>query len=100
MPVGSVSVMPVIKLAAVLRFFADGSYQRGVGNDFNIGLAQSTFSKILTELLDVLEKEICFDFIKFPESIQEKEEIKLAFYTKYGFPGVIGCVDGTSSTFP
>lgn len=92
MPVNSVSVLPVIKLAAVLRFLADGSYQKGVGNDFNVGVAQSTFSKILKEVLNVLEKEICSEFIKFPESVQEKEEIKLSFYTKYGFPGVIGCV--------
>ena len=33
------------KLATVLRFFAQGSYQQGVGNDFTMTIGQSTFSE-------------------------------------------------------
>ena len=91
----SISVPAIIKLTAALRFFAEGGYQKGTGNDFNVGLAQSTMSKTLKEILNILEVEICPDLIKFPESDIEKSAIKLDFYTKTGFPGVIGCVDGT-----
>jgi len=44
--VRSESVPPILKLAAVLRFFADGSYQRATGQDFNVAVSQSKLSII------------------------------------------------------
>ncbi|XP_055589422.1 putative nuclease HARBI1 [Uranotaenia lowii] len=93
--VGSASVSPVIKLSATLRFLAEGSYQKGTGNDVFVGMAQSTFSKMLSQVLDVLEPGICRNAIQFPKEDTEKNAIKLGFFQKTGFPGVIGCVDGT-----
>ncbi|XP_058448989.1 putative nuclease HARBI1 [Malaya genurostris] len=89
------SVLPVIKLSAALRFFAEGSYQKGVGNDLFVGMAQPTLSKSLSLVIDVLESEVCPSAIRFPINEMEKNAIKLAFYEKTGFPGIIGCVDGT-----
>ncbi|XP_062535365.1 putative nuclease HARBI1 isoform X2 [Armigeres subalbatus] len=89
------SVHPMIKLSAALRFLAEGSYQKGVGNDLFSGLAQPTFSKVLSTVIDAFETEICQEAIRFPMSHEEKCKIKRAFYEKTGFPGVIGCVDGT-----
>lgn len=89
------SVSPVIKLAATLRFFVEGGYQTGTGNEFVAGLAQSSFSKIQSQICNILEEEICPQYIKFPTSVAEKDAIKFRFYDKHGFPGVIGCVDGT-----
>ena len=37
--VKSHSVSADLKLAAVLRFLAEGGYQHGVGKDFNIAIA-------------------------------------------------------------
>ncbi|XP_065074841.1 putative nuclease HARBI1 [Ochlerotatus camptorhynchus] len=91
----SSSVQPILKLSAALRFFAEGSYQKGVGNDFFAGMAQPTLSKALSAVIDVFEAEICPAAIKFPVSEVEKREIKHSFYEKSGFPSVIGCVDGT-----
>ncbi|XP_065087445.1 putative nuclease HARBI1 [Ochlerotatus camptorhynchus] len=82
----SSSVQPMLKLSAALRFFAEGSYQKGVGNDFFAGMAQPTLSKALSAVIDVFEAAV---------SEVEKREIKHSFYEKTGFPGVIGCVDGT-----
>lgn len=82
-------------LAAALRFFAEGGYQKGVGNDRYIGMAQPTISKILRLVLNVLEKEVCPAVIQFPVDEDEKNSIKLGFYEKAGFPGVFGVVDGT-----
>lgn len=91
----STSVPPMIMLAASLRFFAEGNYQKGVGNDRFIGLAQPTMSKVLQIVLDIIETEVCPAVIQFPTEEGEKNAIKLGFYAKTGFPGVIGCVDGT-----
>lgn len=93
--IGSTTVLPVIKLAATIRFLAEGSYQKGVGNDLFVGIAQPTISKALTQVIDIMETYVCPDAIKFPTEEAEKNAIKLGFYQKSGFPGVIGCVDGT-----
>lgn len=90
----SFAVPPIIKLVAVLRFFAEGSYQKGAGNDLYAGLAQSTFSKILEDMLIIFENEICTLPIKFPDEV-ERQNVKLTFFEQFDFPGVIGCVDGT-----
>ncbi|XP_021712444.1 putative nuclease HARBI1 [Aedes aegypti] len=52
-------------------------------------------SKVLQLVLDILEKEICPVEIVFPTDEREKHIIKQGFYEQTGFPGVIGCVDGT-----
>ncbi|XP_062557486.1 putative nuclease HARBI1 [Armigeres subalbatus] len=91
----STSVSPTVMLAASLRFFAEGNYQKGVGNDRYIGLAQPTMSKVLQIVLDIIENEVCPTVIQFPSEDRETNAIKLAFYQKTGFPGVIGCIDGT-----
>ena len=85
-------VPPIIKLAAACRFFADGSYQQSTGNDFNLGLAQSTVSVFLKETLHVLENHICEKVIVTKMSDEEKCDAKRYFFRKYGFPGVVGAV--------
>ncbi|XP_055920537.1 uncharacterized protein LOC129952116 [Eupeodes corollae] len=89
------SIPNVLKLAAVLKFFAQGSYQLSVGNDFNIGMAQPTVSVVLSELLGVLENYICPKWIKFPYSQEEERRAKIYFFEKCGIPNVVGAVDGT-----
>lgn len=93
--VRSTHISNTIKLAATLRFLAQGSYQLSVANDFNLGLSQPVVSKIISEIVDVLERKICPQWIKFVMTDEEKAEAKLHFFQKSDFPGVIGCVDGT-----
>ncbi|XP_055905253.1 putative nuclease HARBI1, partial [Eupeodes corollae] len=88
-------IPPIIKLSACLRFFAEGGYQTGVGNEGRVGMAQPSFSKVLAEVLEVLEEQLCPQWIKLPKTVAEKRNIALAFYTKHNFPGIVGCVDGT-----
>ncbi|XP_065080793.1 putative nuclease HARBI1 [Ochlerotatus camptorhynchus] len=83
------------KLAACLRFFAEGSYQHGAGKDYDVAIAQSTFSKVLSEMLVILERKICPKWITFAMTDQEMREAKRNFYDKSGIPGIIMCVDGT-----
>ncbi|XP_005189351.2 uncharacterized protein LOC101895445 [Musca domestica] len=84
-----------LKLAATLLFLGQGSYQLGVGSDFNLGLSQPTVSKVLAETLSALEKTICPIWIKLQMSEKEKMKAKEHFFENHGFPGVIGCVGGT-----
>lgn len=93
--VRSTCVSKTTKLAATLRFLAQGSYQLSVGNDFHIGLSQPVVSSILSETLKALETAICPKWIRFKMTENERTEAKVEFFKKTGFPGVIGCVDGT-----
>lgn len=86
------SVPNVIKLCTALRFFAHGSYQLSVGNEFSIGLAQSTVSIILKDVVNVLEECICPKWIKYTYTDAEKRRAKTYFFERSGIPGIIGCV--------
>uniref|UniRef100_A0A182I8H0 Uncharacterized protein n=1 Tax=Anopheles arabiensis TaxID=7173 RepID=A0A182I8H0_ANOAR len=82
------------KLAATLKFLAQGSYQLGVGNDFTIPMAQSTFSEVLHETLRVMQTKL-LKYITLQMSEVEKTEARNYFYQKSGIPGVVMCIDGS-----
>ncbi|XP_036328564.1 putative nuclease HARBI1 [Rhagoletis pomonella] len=89
------SIANILKLATVLRFCAQGSYQLSIGNENMLGLAQPTVSVVISEVLDVLENFICQRWIKFIYTGVELQQAKAHFYSKSRIPGIIGCVDGT-----
>lgn len=85
----------VLKLAAAMRILAEGSYQKGAGNDYNVGLSQSSDSKVFKECINVMYDELSSIWISFHINENEKNVAKEHFFNKTGFPGVIGCIDGT-----
>ncbi|XP_067633817.1 putative nuclease HARBI1 [Eurosta solidaginis] len=84
----------VVKLSAALRFFGEGAYQKGVGRQMNVGLSQSSFSHVLSKVLNVFEECLCNQWIKWPTK-DEMREIALDFHRQFNIPGIIGCIDGT-----
>lgn len=91
----STSIPNILKIAATLRFCAQGSYQKSVGQDFLVGMSQSTVSSVLGEVINLIEEKLCSKWISFRLSNDEKQMAATDFYNRTGFPGVIGCVDGT-----
>ncbi|KAI8124905.1 hypothetical protein CVS40_4826 [Lucilia cuprina] len=59
-------------LAATLRFLAEGSYQRSVGNDSTISLSRSPLSVVLSRVLKVLLKYVSPQWIKLRMDESEK----------------------------
>uniref|UniRef100_A0A182PWT5 Uncharacterized protein n=1 Tax=Anopheles epiroticus TaxID=199890 RepID=A0A182PWT5_9DIPT len=51
------------KLAVVLRYFAEGSFQQSVGKDFKVPVANSTFSIILKQVLPIMERKLCPKYV-------------------------------------
>ncbi|XP_041968773.1 putative nuclease HARBI1 [Aricia agestis] len=82
------------KVLCALLFYAHGSYQRITGKAHHFSQeAMSVFIHQVTQALNhpiILKK-----FIKFPTRREERDTIKQSFFNKYGFPGVIGCIDGS-----
>ncbi|XP_032675599.1 putative nuclease HARBI1 [Odontomachus brunneus] len=60
-------------------------------------MAESTFHAVSDNIMDFLNS-IAGSIIKFPETIEEKTEISRQFENINGFPGIIGCIDGTYIT--
>ncbi|RVE40958.1 hypothetical protein evm_014392, partial [Chilo suppressalis] len=78
----------------VLSFYATGSYQRIVGMAKHLG--QTTVSKYVQDVTNALNnRDVLKEFIKFPTTRAERDLIRQKFYTQYGFPGVLGCIDGS-----
>ncbi|XP_049886672.1 putative nuclease HARBI1 [Pectinophora gossypiella] len=82
------------KVLTALFFFASGSYQRPVGVAKN--LSQKMCSVYIEEVTQALtHKNILNKYIRFPDTPAARQTISQRFYTKYGIPGVIGCIDGS-----
>ncbi|XP_035205356.1 putative nuclease HARBI1 isoform X2 [Stegodyphus dumicola] len=85
----------VAKVLCALNFYASGSYQRYVGNDRYIGLSQKSVSRCIRDVTNAICSGLFNKWIKFPINSFQQNKIKLGFNQKFGFPGVIGAVDGT-----
>ncbi|CAL1685198.1 unnamed protein product [Lasius platythorax] len=57
-------------------------------------MAESTFHLVCDNIMDFLNN-LAGSVIKFPETIEEKTEISKRFENINGFPGILGCIDGT-----
>ncbi|XP_023949914.2 putative nuclease HARBI1 [Bicyclus anynana] len=91
----STAVRKELKILAALNFYAKGAYQRSIGAcDLN-SMSQPTFSRCFNEVTDALNSpDILQKYIKFPVCQADRKVIINGFMEKFGFPGVIGCVDG------
>ncbi|KAJ8709367.1 hypothetical protein PYW07_009193 [Mythimna separata] len=84
----------MLQVLSALSFYATGSYKRIVGMAKYLG--QTTVSKCVKEVTDALvTPAILNTFIRFPSTRADRDLIKSNFFAKYGFPGVIGCIDGS-----
>ena len=83
--------MPTLQILVALGFFASGSFLQIIGDIF--GLPKCSVTRVVKDVsLALAHKQN--EFILWP-SPAELQEVKRGFYDKGGFPGVIGCVDGT-----
>ena len=80
---------------ATLRFYATGSYQRCVGEEYNFGMAQSTMQKYVHLVTDAIHDNIVDNKILFPTTEDERNLLKMQFLNRWGFPGTVGAIDGT-----
>lgn len=91
----STSICIEIKLVTFIRFLATGSYQKGLGNEYLSSISQAMVSEIIDECLNIFETKICGKWMKLQICLEEEIETKIDLCQKYGFPGIVGCIDGT-----
>ncbi|XP_059610274.1 putative nuclease HARBI1 [Phlebotomus argentipes] len=74
------------KIFTALRFFASGYFK----------LDPPSVKHSIIEVLDAFEKaRLSDEFIRFPSTLDELRKSEAAFYRRFGFPGVVGCIDCT-----
>ncbi|KAJ8714150.1 hypothetical protein PYW08_007770 [Mythimna loreyi] len=84
------------KVLIALSFYATGSYQRPIGDISAHSVAQPTVSVVMKQITKLLNlPHMQAKYIKFPQTPEERNEIKLKFFNKFNMPGVIGCIDCT-----
>ena len=87
------ALKPQEQVLVALRFFASGSFLELVGDTVG-GTPKCTVSRIVSRVSTALARKQN-QFIRWPSTAAERQEIKQGFFGKGGFPGVIGCIDGT-----
>jgi len=86
------AITPTLQILVALRFLASGSFLQVIDDTF--GLPKSTVSRIVTDVTLALAHKQS-EFIVWPSDPVEMHEVKRGFFDKGGFPGVVGCIDGT-----
>ncbi|XP_058791040.1 putative nuclease HARBI1 [Phymastichus coffea] len=87
-------IPPHLQVLAVLRFLAEGSYQKGACYDLYHPMSQITFSKYLHHVVPAILR-LSNLFVKFPSIREEREIVQQGFEERLGFPGVLGAIDCT-----
>ena len=86
-------VSPIQQVLITLRYLASGSFQQVTGDTF-AGLDQSTVCRIIRRVTVALSRRID-EFIKFPESQEERDAVKQGLYEIANFPCAIGIIDAS-----
>ena len=81
-----------VQILVVLRFFTSRSFLQVIGD--TLSFSKSSVSHIISQVSLALTKKQR-NFLKWPSTEEEILQNKRGFFTKGGFPRVIGCVDGT-----
>ena len=87
------SVSATRQVLITLRFLASGSFQQVTG-DSVAGLDKSTVSRIVRRVTLALSRRVD-QFIRFPQTQEERDNAKQGFYNIANFPCAIGCIDAT-----
>ena len=85
------SIPTTTQLAVTLQFLATGTFQTVVASCH--GISQCSVSRCIANITDAL-CSCASDLIHFPNEDGQRRN-QLRFQDKYGFPKVLGCVDGS-----
>ena len=81
------------RVAITLHYLKDQGSMRMTANTF--GIARCTVGQVVQEICRILARDLGPSLIKFPETKEEVSKVSSGFLHRFGFPQVIGCIDGT-----
>ncbi|KAJ8676892.1 hypothetical protein QAD02_012679 [Eretmocerus hayati] len=80
------------QLLGVLRFLAEGSYQKGVGNDHKHPMSQITFSTYILIVIPSINT-LRNRYIHFPDTEEGREVVSQRFAPRVAIDGVLAAID-------
>ncbi|XP_061192915.1 putative nuclease HARBI1 [Saccostrea echinata] len=87
----SLALPAMIQLLVFLQFVATGAFHQLVGDAIHI--SKATAGRCIRRVASAIAN-VAGRFIRFPSG-QDATNVKRMFHAIAGFPGVLGCVDGT-----
>lgn len=89
------SLSAELKVFIALSFYATGSYQKLIGQSYNISASQQSISTYIKYITNLIVANLANEWIKFPITQEQKNAIKEEFWQHVRFPGIIGAIDCT-----
>ena len=69
------SIPAFYKVLSTIRFLAEGSYQKGCGNDLNSPMSQPSVSRAIHEVVPIINEQMHADYIQFPNTPEKRQII-------------------------
>ncbi|OXU22898.1 hypothetical protein TSAR_014176 [Trichomalopsis sarcophagae] len=77
-------IPPHNQVLSVLRFLAEGSYQKGFSQEFHHSISQATASTCIIRVVDAINNNLSHRFLRFPTT---------GFRRSIRIPGIIGLIE-------
>ncbi|XP_025160788.1 putative nuclease HARBI1 isoform X2 [Harpegnathos saltator] len=89
-------LVPEIKVLIAIQFYAQGSYQRSVGNQFQWIVSQSTTSRCLHAVTEAIYRRLLRRWVNFPMNEEDRQQARAKFSAAtYPFEDAIAAIDCT-----
>ncbi|CAH2088782.1 unnamed protein product [Euphydryas editha] len=91
-----IGLSPEIKVLVAIRFYAQGCYQRSVGNQQQFNISQPSTSRCLHAVTEAINRRLLRRWVKFPMTAIDRQQAREKFATApQPFAGAIGAIDCT-----
>lgn len=69
-------MLKFLQVFAALRFFAIGSYQKGIGNDYLLSISQPATSRAIKAVATGITDLLAHEWIQFPTTEEKRAALK------------------------
>lgn len=84
------------QVLVAIRFYAQGCYQRSVGNQQQFNISQPSTSRCLHAVTEAINRRLLRRWVKFPMTAIDRQQAREKFATApQPFEGAIGAIDCT-----
>lgn len=59
-----------------MHYFAQGSYQTGIGKDLSLAVSQPAVSRIISEVSHIFATHLLREYVKFPTTPEDIQTVK------------------------
>jgi hypothetical protein len=91
------TMIPIyLRILSTLHFFGHGSYQLNVGTGYAFAISQSSVSRCISEISNVMVEHLLNRWIHFPNDEVSRNEVEAGFQElDHRFPNLLGIIDCT-----